>query len=71
MPTFEPGILTRIRRRRMEVQFCAEDLARQGYEGEKGDPLPDYISGECHDWINNNIRAFKALVARAHREATP
>lgn len=50
---------------REEIRSAAKWCAQHGYEGKKGDPLPNLMCGDCVDEISNNIQWFKELVKQA------
>jgi len=62
METYELTLVQKIHRRNCEVKSAARQLAAQGRKGIAGDTLPDLMSGETVNWINNNPRAFRAIV---------
>lgn len=49
-----------------EVDAAAKELARKGYRGEAGDPLPNLMSGASVDWINSHLEVFRDRV-QEHR----
>ncbi len=51
-----------------EYDYAAEWSARNGYAGNVGDPLPEYLSGVCVGMINDDPEAFQVGV-RACRYA--
>ena len=64
-PKFTNPLLESIERRNFEVSCAARSLARKGFTGAIGDPLPDLLSSTAYKWIDNNRRAFRELVARS------
>lgn len=48
-----------------EYDYAADWCARQGFAGDIGDPLPNYLSGWCCDAINADPEAFASRVREA------
>jgi hypothetical protein len=45
-----------------EVHGIAEELARKGLKGVKGDPLPNFASVRACAWIDANPLAFVLMI---------
>ena len=45
-----------------EYDWAAEDMAKKGLRGNIGDPLPNFISADVMDAINNDPEAFQQRV---------
>ena len=48
-----------------EWDAAAEWCARRGYRGVEGEPLPELISSEVHDYINEHPDEFEQAVTDA------
>lgn len=54
----------------VEVKNAANDLARRGFTGVAGDPLPNLMSVDACRWINAYPAVFKYMVTQAAREVS-
>ena len=51
-----------VRQWSVEARYVIKDFARKGLKGHKGAPLPDGLSRETFDEINNHQIAFRLAV---------
>jgi hypothetical protein len=48
-----------------EYDRAAMDMAKRGLKGQIGDPLPNLMSAECVDLINEDVEAFQLRIRQS------
>ncbi len=48
-----------------EYDRAAMDMAKRGLKGQIGDPLPNLMSAQCVDLINEDVEAFQFRIRQS------